>query len=212
MCEIAILDPERYSNSELKGAAIELYDSMRTSLGMVAVYDTDGRFEYDVYRAMEPGHEEVLSFVEKARDDGALRLIIHGRLATHGEKNIDGCHPIEIDCPKCDVDYVIHNGIVTRHYYDREDHRSEGHEYTTDVDSEVIAHEYGSVPTDFDTDETEHYAREPAYILMNEDAVFIRGTSYLLTRDGRMCRSHRDFGPAHQDEDFVAVIMKPKSE
>lgn len=212
MCEIAILDPSEHSAYELKGVAVELYESMHTSLGIMAVYDPDDKekFEYDIYKAVDPDVDDVLSFVKKAQDEGALRLIIHGRLGTHGVASEKNAHPIEIDCGECDIDYIIHNGIVGMHYKLRQRHESEGHTYNTEVDTEAIAHEFGQVPDSFD-EELNHdtFDREPAYILLNEDAIYIHGSRYHLTKHATMAHKYRDFSPNRTEEDYQRVIMTP---
>jgi predicted glutamine amidotransferase len=208
MCEIAILRPAEYSPVKLKEVAMELYESMRSSLGVVAVYNKGDHFDYSIYKSINPEREALLNFVETEHD--AHRLIIHGRLATQGAVTVEHQHPLEVDCPECDVDYVIHNGVVHSYTYEQRQHISDGHEYSTEVDSEVIAHNYGSVPTDFDGGVPEHHDHQPSFILMNDDAIFIHGSrGYHLTEYATMTRTHRSFGPVDSQDDYQRVIMTP---
>lgn len=210
MCEIAIIDPERYSASELKSVAMTLYESMRSSLGVLTVKNPDDTetFEFDVFRDTNPDPSEVLGFAEAAvNDDDALRVIIHGRLATQGEVIEEHAHPLSIDCDQCDVDYVLHNGIITGYRAERRRLEDDGHDYQTDVDSEVLAHDFGTVPDSFEDGVMQKHGREPAFVLANEDRVFIRASGYQLAEDGRMARLRRDFGPSPQEDDYGAVII-----
>lgn len=214
MCEIAILDTQQYSPGELKAAAVTLYESMGPSLGVVAVHDNEeeGRFDYDIYKAVVPDREDVFSFVDRAREEGAFRLIIHGRLATHGEINKENAHPIEIDCSECDIDYLLHNGVISTYRRDKSAMEELGHEFSTDVDSEVIAHAFQQIPDGFDTEQDlDHYSWQPAYILLSEDKVFIHGRRYRLSNRGTMAHGHRDFGPDRSDEDYESVILSPSN-
>lgn len=212
MCEIAIVDPDENEATTAVSVAEEIYESQGDSLGVVAIYenDTRERFIYDIYKAVTPDRDELADFIYSAYEDGAARLIIHGRMATHGAITDEHAHPLEIDCPECSVDYVLHNGVVTRHVYDKNEHEENGHEYNTDVDSEVIAHNYGEVPDDFDYDVWYH-SQQSAFILLNEDRMFVSaGRGYHLTGDIRMQRGYRSYGVVESDEDkYVRGLFKP---
>jgi len=205
MCEMAALRPEKYGVERITEAAMQLYFSMGTSLGIVAVTANDSKYEYNVFKAMEPEQEAVQGFIEDNHDETGL-FIIHGRLATHGERNIDGAHPIEIDCSECDVDYLLHNGIVSGHGVMRRETQETGHEYETKVDSEAIAHKTATVPDDFDQ-VNEEFEREPCYILLNEDRIFMTTSyGYTLTVNGDLARERRQFAPVGE-ESYKSVIL-----
>lgn len=210
MCEIAVLDPSRYSSSELKSAAVTLYDSMRSSLGVVAVKENEDRtkFEYDTYKAVVPDKEVLLEFIEETKEE-SVRIIIHGRMATHGAVTVEHSHPLEINCDECNVDYLIHNGVVPGFEYERGQLTNEGHNFTTEVDSELIAHDFGEVPNQFEGFE-DLYHREPGFLLLNEDRIFIHASRYQLTNDARMAHGHRDFGPDRREKNFFRVLYYPE--
>lgn len=209
MCEIAILNPRKHSPQEIKGIAMELYERMRSSLGVVGVFDVDGRFEYDTYKAVEPDRDDLLGFMDDVCANGAHRVIIHGRLATCGANTKEHAHPLKVDCPECDIDYVIHNGVVGRRRAVVEQHEQLGHEYNTMVDSEVIAHDFGRVPLSFDEDDLDHHGRERGFILLNEEAIFIHGAKYRLSKQAEMALHYRRFGPSKNADNYNRIIMTP---
>lgn len=209
MCEIAIIDPDKYSPHEIKGIAMELYESMRSSLGVVAVHDNDGKFDYDIYKAVEPDRDDLLDFIEEVDESGANRVIIHGRLKTHGANTKEHAHPLKVDCEECNIDYVLHNGVIGGYDYAKEQHEQVGHEYNTEVDSEIIAHDFGKVPESFDEGGLDLHERERAFILLNENAMFIHAARYRLSKQAEMSLYRRDFGPNSNADDYNRVIMTP---
>lgn len=216
MCELAILDPRNYTAEVLAQNAMAVYRTQGDSLGVVFVMEKDDQtaFEYGVYKSINPDVNNIEEFMSEHMDT-SIRVIIHGRLATHGDVTHENAHPIEIDCNQCNVDMVMHNGIVTRWRQFRQEHESEGHNYETNVDTESIAHEFGGVPrsveTYTDNFPVDEFQREPAYVLLNEDRVYVSsGRGYQLADDGRMCR-RRNFGPQLNEKNYTNVVLMPSS-
>jgi glutamine---fructose-6-phosphate transaminase (isomerizing) len=63
--------------------------------------------------------------------------IAHTRWATHGEPNTKNAHP-HVDCKGRIA--VVHNGIIENYSTLKTKLQEEGHRFTTDTDTEVIAH------------------------------------------------------------------------
>lgn len=213
MCEIAMLRPETHGPNQLCSISMRLYETMKTALGVVAVIDDDGQFSYRVYKSTDPDRDELWDFIESNHED-TNRFIIHGRLATSGERDEVGAHPIQVDCSKCDVDYVIHNGVLGSGWRATRDQLiEEGHTFQTNVDSEVIAHIHGTVPSNWgEVDQAEEtnwdLKRQPAYLLLNEDRMFIRSNhSYNLTESGTLYRGYRRF--SEEEGAYNLMILTP---
>lgn len=210
MCEIAITNGDSHSAAELTNIAMRIYESQKSSLGIVAIKLSGGEFGFGIYKSLAPEPDDVEEFFD--HNDDSQKFIIHGRMATHGGRDLKSAHPIQITCDKTDVDYVLHNGIIPRHKNIRKRTESEGHEYHTDVDSEVIAHKTGKVPEEFEERE-EQFDSQPGYILLSKERVFINnGGKYEMTEDGRMQRSYRKYGFVgdSEDSDFLSVILFPE--
>lgn len=208
MCEIAIVDPAEAEAGVIASEAMDIYETQRSSLGLVAVYAGDDGLEYNTYKAVVPDEESVWEFVTENAEAGWL--IIHGRMATAGGVSEESAHPIEIDCDCCDVDYVLHNGVIGRHEQHIELLEGEGHDFTTQVDTEIIAHEWGSVPDLRDEDLSDYEVfRQPAYILLNDDTMFIYSSNkYHMDEDGYMATKWRSqVGPAASDDNYQAITI-----
>lgn len=219
MCEIAILDPQEYTPEELAQYAMSIYRAQGDSLGLVFVQENEERtkFQYGVYKSINPDADNVEEFTREYIDS-SVRVIMHGRLATHGEVTPENAHPININCDECNIDMMMHNGIVARTRKYRREHESAGHEYDTNVDSESIAHAFGDVPDDIDTFREEYpvtdFARQPAFVLLNDERIYISNSyskSYQLEANGLMCRN-RNFGPERDRENnYTGVIYSPRN-
>lgn len=209
MCELAILKKNNVGKVELTEFAMERYRGQRTSLGIVVVnwtkdYEDERIFEYDTFRSTDPDTDEVASFLRETWDD-ANRFIVHGRLGTSGEMDNVGTHPIPIDCPKCDVEYVLHNGVIGRAGRNRFQQEKTGHSWNTRVDTEAIAHAFESVPSDIDefnnVMEKRHYLeRQPAFVLLGRKNIAIHASNgyYNVGPNGQVARTFRDIGDVEE--------------
>jgi len=212
MCEIAIIKPRQHSVNEITRSSMDIYRSQRSSLGLLAAYDNGDEYEYEIFKSVEPNADDVKEWVNK--NSYATRLFIHGRLATHGEVNERNAHPIEIDCPCCSVDYLMHNGVVYGHSKLRQQQQARGHEFATNVDSEVIAHSHESVPADFNNAEVGTYGHQPSWILFSDERIFIYSGQhkYHTTERATMCTRKRDIGPDVKETDgsYGQIIVSPE--
>jgi len=210
MCEIAIVNPREESFKNMVDQTMAIYRTQRSSLGLVAVYHNsdENKLNYNIFKAVNTDNNSVSNFIRD--NNNADWLIIHGRMATSGGVSVKTAHPIHVDCENCNIDHILHNGVVGKHQQTVNELERDGHTISTNVDTEVIAHRMGDVP-DLRHDELSDYdyAVQPAYILLNNDRMFIFSTSkYVLNGDGYMSSRHRsDFGPDETDDDYTAVTI-----
>lgn len=198
MCEIAITSADADPAAQV-AVCRALFESNDDGLGVVAVYrdEDEGQFDYAALKTIDPDFEGAVPRFF-ADNDEAWRFVIHARLATAGEETHWEAHPlITHDCPECSISMVVHNGMVSKHKAARRSLERDDHEFATDVDSEVIAHEWGEVPkTIEDDDEWEEpdISGSLNYLIFGRDAILVKITSkYRITEDFRMVCAYRDW-------------------
>lgn len=212
MCEIAVIpnplpttgdgsdNDEQYQQATraLTETCRTLYDENPDGLGVVAVRRDEDTFDYSMFKAVEPdfgADADLYEFFEQ--NDDAWRFAIHARLKTHGGIGYAQTHPILVGgCPEIEgIRYVMHNGVIRNEAKARRDLEADGHEFNTHVDSEIIAHAFGSLPThedlsadageddsdDDDESESEIEFEEPDeirgranFILFGDDRILLR--------------------------------------
>ena len=210
MCEISIVNPRDVSKGEQLDIITAIYEAMGDGAGMAYISETDDgtEFTYDVYSSASPSIESLRSFINR-HSDNAVRCVMHGRMATCGEVSDANAHPIEVDCDECDMEYVVHNGMVYDHHRRRPTLQGRGHTFQTPVDSEVIAHSFGEVPSSFDEADA-FFEGQAAYVLLGRESVYIHASNlYHLTERGTCARAYRSFGPSSREENYQKVILTP---
>lgn len=196
MCEIAVVpgSPAASNAASYVDLAQTLYEQNSHGLGMVAVYDDsegdDDAFNYGYYKTTNPtdSWQEISDWFEQRSH--AWRFVIHARLATAGGKTLEGVHPIKVTDDGVDSHYVVHNGVVTAHRRQRRKLENDGHEFNTEVDSEVIAHTHADVPETLDDFEGTQLLGRLNYLLFTDHGILVRnGGKYTLSEDFTMsCR------------------------
>jgi len=103
-------------------------------------YDSAGLavvHEHDIYRKRELGKVRGLEALIEADPIVGYLGIAHTRWATHGKPSITNAHP-HVSQNKI---AVVHNGIIENHEQLREEQISNGYEFTSETDTEVIVHQ-----------------------------------------------------------------------
>jgi glucosamine--fructose-6-phosphate aminotransferase (isomerizing) len=90
-----------------------------------------------IYRKRELGKVKGLELLLEADPISGHIGIAHTRWATHGKPSTANAHP-HICRNKV---AVVHNGIIENHEHLREVQQQQGYEFTSETDTEVIAHE-----------------------------------------------------------------------
>lgn len=212
MCEIAVIDPRRMGLKETFGLIENMFLKNPDGLGLVATYHHGGRFKNYMYRSEDPLWVNVLEFLSVHAED-AWRITIHARLATAGGVGLDQTHPIQVHCKECDVNMVLHNGVVTNHHINRKRLRGDGHNFKTGVDSEVIAHKVGTIPETLEGWEEPDFIGSLNYIVFGDDKILVRiGSMYALSEDYRMAMHDRDFKPEDSQSSVIMLITPDKVE
>lgn len=90
-----------------------------------------------IYRKRELGKVKGLETLLEAEPISGHVGIAHTRWATHGKPSTANAHPHI----SRDTVVVVHNGIIENHEHLREVQQQLGYEFTSETDTEVIAHE-----------------------------------------------------------------------
>jgi predicted glutamine amidotransferase len=195
MCEIVVFDPEQTPIEAAHQIAARFEDEQGDGLGVLAVRQDGDKFDYQVYKSIEPHWTTLNNFFQRNWDD-AWRFVIHGRAATAGSVKHQNAHPLHVDCNECSFDWIIHNGSVRDWRQNRASLISHGHHMNTGVDTEVIAHKVGAVPDDISdhSSATYNFRGRLNYLLFSEDGIFVHvENKYHLTDEFVMTCSRRNF-------------------
>lgn len=217
MCEMMIIRPEKYSNESIVDAIMDIYTRMGDGLGIIALKSTpEGkRFDQRVYKAENPSRKEVKIFTKY--NNSVDLLFVHGRLATSGNVGEEQTHPIKIDCNKCDIDRIMHNGVALNVPVQT------GHNINTSVDTEELAHYTEEVPKKVFEKLPAPYQRQSAVALFNDRRVFVMSSyKYRHYKNGEMAtyniadsldrQSEKGFGDGGSSEIAQMVITPEVSE
>ncbi len=76
--------------------------------GLIAFYDEGPQMRMAVRRCVPSWG--LLEDIEKFSQDS--EMVIHFRIKTHGDVNLDNCHPFKIELGNGEAIYVMHNGVL----------------------------------------------------------------------------------------------------
>lgn len=219
MCEIAVFDPEQASDEAINQTAARFHEEQGDGIGLLAVQKDGEQFNYETYKSTKPHWQTFNDFLTRHRGD-TWRFVLHGRAGTCGGVNRDSAHPIHVDCQHCEYDYVIHNGSVRNHRKIRAGLTSAGHDFSTKVDSEVLAHKVSELPDTVEDHDrsTYDFRGNLNYLLFSEDGIFIRVSSkyhlseqFTMTCSLRKMDDYEDLG-FERNNDIEWMLLTPNSE
>lgn len=179
MCEISVINPEPNDIQRLVDVCEAMYKRNNDGIGLVGVYPEGDSFRYTEYKSTEFDENAIAGFFGGNQD--AWRVIAHCRLATAGGVSWDATHPIHVECNACDALKVIHNGIVTGHQPWMSSLEDEGHNFNTEVDTEVIAHALDDIPEEIENLDEENFGITGSlnFLVLGQDRILVRsGTKY----------------------------------
>lgn len=216
MCEIAVIDPEQAPISAAHQIAAKFHEEQGDGLGVLAVLNRGGHFEYRRYKSIHPHWQTLYNFFRRHYSD-AYRIVIHGRASTCGNVNREAAHPIQVDCDCTEFEHVVHNGSVRKHRNIRSGLISQGHTFNTKVDSEILAHKVQELPDTVEdhTRSTYDFRGNLNYLLFSENGIFVRvSQKYHLTDDFTMTCSLSAFDDAEdlgfeRGSDNEWMLIKP---
>lgn len=175
MCEIAVVDPDRFSPQGIHQTAGVFHEEQGDGLGVLAVKNEGDSFSYTKYKSVEPHWQTLFAFLNRNWDT-TWRFVVHGRAMTTGEVNRETAHPISINCDECEFDHVIHNGHVKKSEQKRSNLEQKEHSFNTEVDTEVIPHEISQLPETVEDHSRATYSFHGNlnYIVFSEDGILVR--------------------------------------
>ncbi len=184
----------------------------------IAVIGEDGKIIIKKDRGMLDEVSKKVDFLEM---DGTLG-IGHTRWATHGPPSFENAHP-HTDCEGKVV--LVHNGVIENYLELREELMAKGHKFSSETDSEIVAHfieEYRKNSENFEAFRKAINRLKGSYaivcIIEGEKKLFLaRRNSPLIVGFGKgemFCAS--DFTPmlkytkkfVPMDEEEIAVVEK----
>jgi predicted glutamine amidotransferase len=232
MCEIAVVDPDQFSIQNIQQLAGNFHEEQGDGIGVFMVIPDGDTFTYESYKSADPHWQTLWSFTRRHIDD-AWRVVIHGRAGTSGGVSREAAHPIHVDCDDCSVEHIIHNGSVRNRKQKMKQLKRNGHDFTTGVDTEIIAHKVGDLPASVEehTSATYKMYGNLNYLVFAEDGFLIHTEKkYHLSEDVTMTCRYRDFEdpeelgfekgtdtewmlvtPSEEDNKVATVEMKERS-